>query len=564
MRAPSSLTSCTPRPRRLVLALICLAGLSVAATGPSCLQRSGSNQPRTPRDVQLPPYLADTVGEEARFAGREHIPVQGYGFVMGLDGTGTRVVPPGVRQQILAMMQRHDVDDPEGLLASPDTAVVSVGGLLPPGVAEGEAFDLDVRALANTETTSLEGGFLMECDLARTVAGRSGEMRSDRRATGRGSIFVSPFAAAGEGSAAGDPRVGRILGGGRAVQTRQFRLALLAPSVRTADQLVRLINARFPGAAKGTQDPGRVDLEVPAAYRDSKPEFLDLVGAIYLREAPDARDQRLNLLIETLEAGQDMDRVAVCLEAFGSSIVPRIRKLADHPRESVRFYVGRILARLQDGEAVHVLEPIALDGRSEFQESAVQALGRLEKGLGLAVLARALDAKSPRVRIAAWRAIRRASPDATVVRVFENQFVLNVVPTKAEPFIYVSRNLWPHLAIFGDVRVRPPLLAETRRVTATAPAGAERTVLFTHREGRDLRVEATLEVRDVIEKMATPLGLDKNPTPQGLGLGYSDVVGLVNELARKRALSGTIVLEPLEYQMTGDRPIARPITVEEP
>ncbi|MGB2829576.1 MAG: hypothetical protein WBD75_04405, partial [Phycisphaerae bacterium] len=106
--------------------------------------------------------------------------------------------------------------------------------------------------------------------------------------------------------------------------------------------------------------------------------------------------------------------------------------------------------------------------------------------------------------------------------------------------------------------------AETRRVTATAPAGAERTVLFTHRGGRDLRVEATLEVRDVIEKMAAPLGLDKNPTPQGLGLGYSDVVGLVNELARKRALSGTIMLEPLEYQMAGDRPIARPITVEEP
>jgi hypothetical protein len=38
----------------------------------------------------------------------------------------------------------------------------------------------------------------------------------------------------------------------------------------------------------------------------------------------------------------------------------------------------------------------------------------------------------------------------------------------------------------------------------------------------------------------------------------------VNELARNRALSGTIVLEPLEYQMTGDRPTARPITVEEP
>jgi hypothetical protein len=547
-----------------VLALVCLAGLSTAATGPSCLGRAAKDQPRTPRDVELPTYLTDTVGEIARFAGREDIPVEGYGFVVGLDGTGTRVVPPGVRQQILAMMQRHDVDDPEGLLASPNTAVVLVGGQLPPGVAEGEAFDLNVRALPNTETTSLEGGFLLECDLARTVASRSGDLRSDRRATGRGSIFVSPFAAAGEGGAITDPRVGRVLGGGSAVKTRQFRLALIDPSVRIADQVVRLVNSRFPGAAKGTQDPGRVDLEVPAAYRDAKPEFLDLVGAIYLREAPDTRDQRIDLLVETLEAGKDMDRVAISLEAFGPSIVPRIRTLADHPRESIRFYVGRTLAHLQDGEAVHVLGPIALDGRSEFQEEAVQALGRLEKGLGLAVLARALDAKNPRVRIAAWRAMRRVGPETTVIRVFEDKFALSIVPTKAEPFLCVARNLWPHLAIFGDVKVLPPLLAETSRATATAPAGTDRVVLFARRQDRDLRVEATLDVGDIIEKMAAPLGLDKNPTPQGLDLGYGDVVGLMNELARKRALSGTIVLEPLEYQMAGDRLIARPITVEEP
>ena len=562
MRAPSILNGRRVGVRRLVLPLVCLVSLSAAATDQQCLRRAQPTEPRVPRDVELPEYLKDTVADFARFAGRESIPVQGYGFVIGLDGTGTRVVPPGVRQEILAMMQRHKVPDPESLLASLDTAVVSVGGLLPPGAVEGEAFDLDVRVLPNTETTSLEGGFLLECNLTRVVAGRGGEVRSERRATGRGSIFVSPFTV--QGASDIDPRIGRVLGGGRALSARQFRLVLLVPSVRTADQLVRLINARFPGAAKGTRDAGRVDLEVPAPYRDEKTDFLDLVGAVYLREVPDVRDARIGLLLQTLEAGEDLDRVATCLEAFGPVVLPRLRKLVDHPRASVRFYVGRILARLQDGEAVHVLEPIALDGGSEFQEEAVRALGRLRNGLGLAVLARALDAKNARVRIAAWRAMRRVGPETGVVRIFEDKFVLSAVPTKGEPFVYVSRSLRPHLAVFGDVRVRPPVVAETRRVAATASPGAERLVLITRRGERDVAIEATLEVLDLVEKMASPFGMEKGGPPQGLDLGYGDVVGLLHELAKKGALGGQIVLEPLEYRVAGDRPIARPISIEEP
>jgi len=549
---------------RLPLLMFAAAGLSLAAMGVTCVGRREPSGLREHRNVELPPYLKETIGEVTRFAGRESIPIQGYGFATGLDGTGTRVVPPGVRQTILAMMLRYDVDDPEAVLASPDTAVVSVGGRLRPGVGKGEPFDLEVRALPNTETTSLEGGFLLACDLTRMMAGRGGELRSERRAVGRGSIFVSPFATHDKPGTAIDPRVGRVLAGGRALEARRFRLALLAPSVRTAEQVVRLINARFPGAAQGTRDPGRVDLKVPKAFQDDKPRFLDLVGALYMRETPDARDVRMNLLVETLKAGEDMDRVAICLEAFGVAVLPQLRPLADHPRESVRFYVGRAMAHLQDGQALHILEPIAMDGRSEFQEAAVRALGCFENGLGLGVIGRALDADNTRVRIAAWRAMRRANPRASVVRVFEDKFTLSVILTRARPFVYVARNLHPHLAVFGDVRLRPPLLAETRRVTATASAGADRVILFASRRGVNLKVEAPLDLRSVIEKAASPLGLDKHNEPQGLDLTYSDVVGLLNELARKRAMSGPMVLEPLEYWVMGDRPAARPISIGEP
>jgi flagellar basal body P-ring protein FlgI len=558
LRIPDSLG---PRGSLCVAVALCL----MAALGVSCSRTAKPSEPRTPREVDLPDYLKDTVGELARFSGREDIPVAGYGFVTGLDGTGTKVIPPGVRQQILEMMKRNKVEKPEEVLSNPNTAVVTVSGWLPPGIGRGELFDLEVRAIPNTETTSLEGGFLLECDLTRLVSARGVEQRSEPLAIGRGSIFVLPTAPDAEGKKGGDPRLGRVLAGGKSLKTRHFRLALLSPSSRTADQIVRLVNARFPGAAKGTQDPGQIDLETPRDYLSDKSRFLDLIGALYMREAPDARDVRIGLLIDTLEDGKDMDRAAVCLESFGTAVAPRLRALARSESAAVRFYVGRTLAGLQDATAVHVLEPIAMDDASEFQESAVEALGRLQSGVGLGVLGRALNAKKARVRVAAWQAMARLAPRTFLARTFEDKFTVSVAATRAEPFVYVARTLKPEIALFGDVQVKPPVLAETPRVTATVVADGTSVKLFSRRRGRDFKVEAPLDLKGLIEKMASPMDLEKHPDePQGLDLSYSDVVGLLSEMSRRHALSAPLVLQPLGVRILGDRPVARPISPDEP
>ncbi|MBE3070141.1 MAG: flagellar basal body P-ring protein FlgI [Planctomycetes bacterium] len=546
---------------------LCLAAVGAAVLVASCGgKKVEPTEPRIPREIDLPTYLQDTVGELARIAGREAVTVQGFGFVTGLDGTGTRVVPPGIRQQVLNMMRRNKVEGAEEILASPETAVVTVTGQMGPGTGKGEVFDLDVRAIANTETTSLEGGFVLECDLTRVELARGVESRSEALALGRGGIFVSPFAPEGEAKATPDPRVGRILAGGKVLKTRHFRLALLSPSVRSADQIVRLVNARFPGAAKGSEDPGRIDLEVPKAYLDEKTHFLDLVGALYMRETPDARDRRIALLLDELKAGRDMDRVALCIEAFGSTVVPRLHTLAEDPSEAVRFYASRTLAWLQDAQAVHGLERIALDDGSRYQEQAVAALGTLRTGVGLGILGRVLDVKSARVRVAAWRAMADLAPRTFLARTFADKFTLDAVATRGDPFIYVARTLKPQIAVFGDVRIRPPVLAETSRVTATVQAGETEITLISRRGDRDRRVKASLDVKDLMRALATllPRGEPKPGAEEGLGLGYSDVVGLLHVMSRKGALTGPIVLQPLEYRITGDRPVARPIrTVDE-
>jgi hypothetical protein len=549
--------------KRCAPAALCLVGAALVALGVSCGKSSKPSEPRTPRDVTAPVYLKDTIGEVARIAGREELPVQGYGFVTGLDGTGTKAMPPGIRQQVLDMMRRNKVDKAEEIIMSPNTAVVTVSGWLPPGISKGELFDLEVRAIPTTQTTSLEGGFLLECDLMYMTTDRGVQQHTERLALARGAIFVSPFAPEGDAKKASDPRVGRVLAGGKVLKTQQFRLVLVEPSMRTADQIVRLINARFPGAAKATADPGRIELETPREFVDYKSHFLDLLGALYMRETPDARDQRLQILADALVTGKDMDRVALCLESFGASAASRLRQLAKSESPAVRFHVGRTLASLQDALAVHVLEPVVMDDSSEYQEGAVEALGRLRSGVGLGVLGRALNAKSARVRVAAWKAMAHLAPRTFVARSFQDKFTLSLVMTRGEPFVYISRTLKPEVALFGDVKVLPPVLAETPRVTATAVAGAQKIKLFSRRHGADLSLEAPLELKGLLEKMATPVDPEKPDKAQGLDLGYSDVVGLIYEMSRKHALSAPVVLQPLGIRIPGDRPVARPINPEE-
>ena len=254
----------------------------------------------------------------------------------------------------------------------------------------------------------------------------------------------------------------------------------------------------------------------------------------------------------------------------GAPAVSRLRQLSDDPNPAVRFYAGRTLANLQDATAVHFLEPLALDNQSPFQEHAVEALGQLRSGAGLGILGRALDAKSPRVRVAAWQSMVRLSPRQFVTRNFTDKFRVSYIATKADPFIYVSQTLKPEIALFGSVRIRPPVLVETRRVTATVVDGAETITVFTRSHNKDFRLDAPLDVRGFIEKVAAPPGPDPSTQPRGLDLDYSDVVGLLLQMSARKALTGPIVLQPLKFALPLDRttrPIGEPegpeINVEE-
>lgn len=547
----------------------------VATTALLCASCGDVLKPaQRPREVEVPEFLGDTVGQRAVVTGGEPVLVQGVGLVTGLAGTGSTVHPQGLRMQMLKIITGHGVPDAERLLADPETAVVYVSGYIPPGAVEGERFDLVVGAVPGTQTTSLEGGALLAAELARAETVRASAPAVTVLAMGSGELFVSPFVVE-DRPASGraprlrpiapdsapepatspntgperriDPRTAWVLGGGRTLEARRFFLHQLDPSERTAQQIVRHINARFPGAARGNIDPAIIDLKVPAAYAEDKSRFLDVVGAVYLVDSPDRRERRMRELVERLRTDSDRRPLVAALEAFGKPVAKLLEPLLADDVAAVRFHAALVLARLDEAVAVETLGEFVRDDGSPYQEAAISALALITEGPGAVLIRSALDAANPAVRVAAYKALRRTAPQTLALAQIHGRMELAAVPSKAQPFMFVGRQLTPRAVAFGDVKLRPPLLVDTPRFLATARDGDTRVTLVNKRWGVGDRIETSLSVVDVAAVMAGPPQVTADsPRPKALDLSYSDVVAFLDQAFRNGALKARIIYEPVE------------------
>jgi len=567
-----------------LITALAAAAVVLAGCGPPL------QEPKRPLEIEVPPYLEGTVGQRALVAGLEPVWVQGYGLVTGLNDTGSTVHPPGLRDRMIKELARDRVPEPARLLADRTTAVVSVIGMIPPGSRPGESFDLSVRPAPGSDATSLEGGVLLETELTRVEPARTGAARSKVLAMGRGAIFVSPFLIEGDvsaksrgavrpirspppsspGQAAGspageqpqtDPRLGTILGGGRCRFTRNFYLRLPEPSERTADQIARHINARFPkekgkDIAKGKQDGATIDLSVPQHYMDDKPRFLNVVSALYLIDRPARREIRMRQLVDELRKGTDPVAVTAALEAFGNPVVSLLVPLLEDPNAQARFRAARAMAFLGRTDCIGPLEKLVRDDNSPYQEAAVRALGELPLGAGSAVILKAFDASNPTVRIAAYTTLEQVAPHLLPAVEIPNKFHLAVVESKAKPFIFVSRQEKARVVIFGDVKIEPPLLVDTPRYLASVRTGQRLVTMLNKKYGTRSKLQVSLLLADVAAGMARPLGLsERNRQVRGLNLSYSDVVGFIHRASREKAIGAPLKLEPIRFiGPSGDRP----------
>ncbi len=561
--------------------LAALAATLVAAPGCDTVERL----PDTPRPdrvdrvtrADIPRIMRGTLGSEVAVDGFSPVLVRGYGLVVGLDDTGCTTMPPDLLQHMQQEMVRRGVGQaragmgklsPERMLRAPDTAVVIVEGLLPPGATArqpdtmggrpGTPFDVRVFLHPQTDATSLDGGRLFTCELRPVGPGEqlppTGSLQARPLAVARGPVFVNPFADPSTPvGAAVDRSRGRILEGGEAVSDNPLKLRLLTPSHARAEILTSAINTRFP------REPGMVDptavgesdesiqVIVPVTWRDDPDAFVETLRHMTIRQAnPEAVAASIRRIVQQDPgyAGTAMAR----WHALGRKALPVIRDLYEAPNRPVRTAALEAGARLGDALVVPALLRMLEDDSPAVRRDAVRLMGEPidDPRIEFALL-EALDDADLEVRLGAYEGLHARDSlllDRTIVG--QDEFILDIVESE-HPLIYVAQIGRPRIVVFGrDLELADVLPVDVwsgQMIIKEMQDEADRLEIFYRpAPGAPAELyESTTRVRDLIVRLGRERSFE-SPDP-GLGLTYAEVLGALYELRREGTLAADFKAE---------------------
>jgi len=416
------------------------------------------------------PSDSTLVSQVAHPFGMGYVKLEAVGLVTGLSGTGEDPPPSPQRASILSEMNRREVDGPNQILASPDTALVLVRGFLRPGAQEGDRFDIEVRAPSRSASTSLRGGKLLETRLTEMAVLGSQIRKGHLMAVSHGAILVDPTANIKDDPALA--RRGRILSGGVVTKSRNLGLILDTErqSIRVSQQVGKAVNKRFHsyinGQQRGIATPKTdkfVELELHPRYKDNVGRFMKVVRNIAIQESSMELQSRLTLLKSQLLDPVTSATAALRLEAVGSEEAIDILKeglAADDPE--VRFYAAEALAYLDVTEAVPPLVAVARE-EPAFRVHALAALSAMDDGSAFDELRGLLEVKSAETRYGAFRALWAMSPGDPLVRGqnFGEMFNYHVLDVAGPPMIHVTNSHRPEIVMFGqDHHLKLPLVLD--------------------------------------------------------------------------------------------------------
>jgi hypothetical protein len=566
------------------VAILSLA--SIAFIGCDMVERTERTEGTTSLDrrnfeIDVQPIMRGTVASEAVVVGDAPTVVRGYGLVVGLEGTGSRDMPAPVRAWMLQEMARRGVGNPatgfgdvtpERLLDSDDTALVVVEGVIPPGGVKGGAFDLRVQAAPGTSTTSLEGGILYTADL-RPGDLTVGSRQASALATGRGRIFINPFA---EPDAAGrdtvDRLTGRILDGGSITDDMPLKLRMAVQSHTRAMALRDAVNSRFPREPGQSQDTARgksgeeIELTVPPSFHDNPERFVELVRHTGLR--PEAAEAvALDIKRGLLSSPGFALPASWRWQALGPKSVPVIQDLYDYPEEAMRLAALTAGAELDDATATPFLLDLARDGSPSGRLTAIDLLAQMGANPAIEVgLRPLLDHPDVDVRLAVFEALEKRRDPIVAAYEIDEKFTLNIVPSK-DPMIYVAQTGTPRIVLFGEsLQVSTPMFLEAwsnRLLVKADPGSTKLEIFFRERAGIEAQTD---RVSPALPSLVGYLGHKTTieaPAP-GIGLTYGETIGALHQLwkagyidaefkaEQDRVLSS--ILRAQKVESTADRP----------
>ncbi len=492
-----------------------------------------------PEEVD-PPFL----GQYVTVSGLNMILLEGVGLVTGLDGTGGDPPPSQYRTALLKDMQRRDIPNRNSIIRSPSTALVIVRAYLPPLVQPGDRFDVEVRLPEGSETTSLNGGWLLECRLSEraVVAGR-GVIDGKERARAAGPILVS----LGEGKSSSLLRRGRVIGGGVGMESRDMRLYMKEDvrSVRNATRISSRIGTRFfnydsyghrEPLAKAKSDK-RIILKIHPAYKDNFPRYVQVIQNISFRETEVEQQVRIERLEEELLIPEKAELAAIQLEAIGPETIPKLKKGLKADTLESQFHAAVALAYLGETAGLKILYEAARD-EPAFRVFAMAAMSTLDDGETHYYFSELMKEELMETRYGAFRGLTTVNKNDPLVRgeTLNDQCKLHVIDVPGKPMIHLTHHQKAEIVLFGSKQKfnMPIAIAAGPHIRINAAPGSDKVVVSRYRIGeQDQRKVVSSEIAEVIRAAAE------------LGASYPDLAQMLVQAERQRNLPGQIGIDML-------------------
>lgn len=536
----------------VLVALVC-AFVLVLPSGCSRLGHSVSNplkwgSTKAKKDKKKKNYRVSLVRDYASVQQRHLSPVDGFGLVCGLKGTGAEEPRSIEREMILRELQKAEVDRPNELIDSKNTAIVRVHSFLPPGIQRGDRFDVKISVPPNSEVKSLRGGYLMLTNLQEMVIG-GGLHTGDTVARVEGPVMLNP--AANERTAGPMELVsGKILGGGIALRSRSLLLLMKDEHVSeyNTQQIATMINKRFytratnigDGIATAKTDK-TVELLIHPTYKDNIERYVRVISCIPVYERPEQRTERLEKLKKSILVPETARDSALQLEALGKQGIDVLKLGLESPNLEVRFYAAEALAYLNYAQAARPLAKIAKEEQA-MRVWALAALSRMENDIEAeGYLRELLSENSAETRYGAFRALWARNPYDVAIRGEmlgrhpAYQFAYHVLNTQGPPMVHVTNNKRPELVLFNDnIRLTPDFVLDAGvSILVQSSGNDEVTVTRWSTQGMPNRRTVTTRLDEIVRAVAD------------LGGTYPDVVQMLLEAQAQGALPCKLEVDKL-------------------
>jgi hypothetical protein len=546
----------------------------VAVLSCAALILTGADTPnqKSAKKKEVPPKVDETIGDVATIFGRD-VKVEGVGLVIGLDGTGSEPAPSWHQKKLLDEMQKAGLEHPERILNSTNNSLVVVRAVIPAGVSTTDKFDIDIELTPASATASLAGGFLVSTRLAQRVTTKEGDKDDKVVALAMGPVMIGNLAKPG------DPKVARVLGGGKVLEDSPYTLVIkeARKSGKTSQLIENVVKQRFhhlsdgknEGMARAKTDEKLV-LRVPKIYHHNQDRYHLVVSNLSLVDNPSLRQDRLRDWGKDLLDPKKAGIAALKLEGLGPAAAPVLKEALGSADDNVRYFAAEALAYLNDGDGAAVLYEMAKK-KPDFRLYAFKALAAMDQAASLVKLRVLMNESDPELRYSAFDALRTLDPtDPYLGRIAvidpvaqpekddmalampgqprkkplptpEDPFKLYVVDSEGPPLIHASGNTRCEIVIFGKMQkmLSPIVLGAGGPLLLNASDGDSKVqickITTKNLDDTASKINCSLDLAQIIKQMAN------------LGASYPDVVTVIDAANRQKNLEGRFVVDALPF-----------------